>query len=598
MNATLELSAESRTTLRRRAEELHFQSFDGEELFYRAWLPPQERATRAVLLFHRGHEHSGRWQGLVDALSTRADFEDVAIFAHDARGHGRSPGERGWAPDLGTFVKDADAFARHVSREHDIPLQDTAVVAHSVGAVIAAAWVHDYAPPIRAMVLATPALAVKLYVPLALPSLRALNAVRKKSFIKSYVKPRMLTADAEQAAAYKADPLISGQIATNILLDLHDASKRLVADAGAIDTPALLFAAGNDWVVKNSAIRKFHNRLGSSQKELVTLDRFKHAVFHEADRRNVFDRTGEFLSKHFARPAERSIEVVHAYTRREFERLSRPAPAYCPIGLAYRSNRLFMKTIGRLSHGMRLGWRTGFDSGQSLDYVYRNRPAGTTPLGKLIDWFYLNSIGWRGIRQRKEHLNRLLRRAVGEQLGRGRKVHVVDVAAGPGRYVLDLLSEFRGQSSALSATLRDRSAAALDEGRALGRSLRLANAAYESGDAFSEDELSALSPRPTVAIVSGLYELFEDNALIERSLAGLSRALAAGDYLIYTNQPWHPQVEFIARVLDNRDGRRWVMRRRTQREMDHLVSRAGFEKLDMLVDQWGIFTVSLARRIP
>ncbi len=39
------------------------------------------------------------------------------------------------------------------------------------------------------------------------------------------------------------------------------------------------------------------------------------------------------------------------------------------------------------------------------------------------------------------------------------------------------------------------------------------------------------------------------------------------------------------------------MRRRTQREMDALVRAAGFEKVDMRIDQWGIFSVSLARRI-
>ena len=39
------------------------------------------------------------------------------------------------------------------------------VLAHSVGAVIAAAWVHDYAPPIRGLILAAPAFRVKLYVP-------------------------------------------------------------------------------------------------------------------------------------------------------------------------------------------------------------------------------------------------------------------------------------------------------------------------------------------------------------------------------------------------------------------------------------------------
>ena len=39
------------------------------------------------------------------------------------------------------------------------------------------------------------------------------------------------------------------------------------------------------------------------------------------------------------------------------------------------------------------------------------------------------------------------------------------------------------------------------------------------------------------------------------------------------------------------------MRRRTQGEMDQLVERAGFRKVDQRIDEWGIFTVSLAVRV-
>jgi hypothetical protein len=84
---------------------------------------------------------------------------------------------------------------------------------------------------------------------------------------------------------------------------------------------------------------------------------------------------------------------------------------------------------------------------------------------------------------------------------------------------------------------------------------------------------------------------------VEQSLAGLAAAVEPGGYLLYTNQPWHPQIEMIARVLINREGRPWIMRRRTQLEMDTLVRRAGFEKVDMAIDRWGIFTVSIAKRM-
>jgi hypothetical protein len=101
-----------------------------------------------------------------------------------------------------------------------------------------------------------------------------------------------------------------------------------------------------------------------------------------------------------------------------------------------------------------------------------------------------------------------------------------------------------------------------------------------------------------VTVVSGLFELFPANAPVRESLRGLADVIEPGGYLIYTNQPYHPQLEFIARVLTNREGRAWIMRRRSQAEMDELVRAAGFTKLGMEIDPWGIFTVSTARRLP
>ena len=87
--------------------------------------------------------------------------------------------------------------------------------------------------------------------------------------------------------------------------------------------------------------------------------------------------------------------------------------------------------------------------------------------------------------------------------------------------------------------------------------------------------------------------------MVRRSLAGLAAAVPPGGYLIYTNQPWHPQLELIARAADqpSRQGQAWIMRRRTQAEMDQLVAAAGFRKLEQRIDEWGIFTVSLAERV-
>ena len=86
--------------------------------------------------------------------------------------------------------------------------------------------------------------------------------------------------------------------------------------------------------------------------------------------------------------------------------------------------------------------------------------------------------------------------------------------------------------------------------------------------------------------------------MVGASLKGLGRAVPEGGYLVYTGQPWHPQLELIARALtSHRGGEAWVMRRRVQAEMDQLVAAAGFRKIDQRIDKWGIFTVSLAQRV-
>ena len=563
--------------------EHSFTSWDETNLFYRAWLP-NHGVTRALLLFHRGHEHSGRWQETVESLG----LDDSAIFAWDARGHGRSPGQRGAAGRLLDVIKDVQSFVSHVSEQHGIATEDIIVLAHSLAAVTVAAWVHDYAPPIRAMILATPAFRVRLYVPCAVPALRTF----RPSFVKSYVKAGMLTHDRAEAARYNEDPLIFRQIAVNLLLDLHDTGRRLVSDAGAIYTPTLIISAGRDFVVSLKAQRQFFDRLSSPIKRMEILPEAFHSIFHEQRRGEVVELVRRFVRERFAESPARPT-LLHAdragYTHDEYQRLQNGR------SLKFVVAQTGLKTVGRLSHGVALGWQSGFDSGLSLDYVYRNKAGGRAILGRLIDRSYLNSIGWRGIRQRKTNLQRVLQQAIARLHDQGRLVRILDVAAGGGRYVLETMVSLR--RIPMTALLRDYRAENVRAARTLADEFGLTNVTVEQGDAFDPASLDAISPRPNVAIVSGLYELFAANDLVLYSLGGLAGIIEPGGYLIYTNQPWHPQVEFIAKVLRNHRGRPWVMRRRTTTEMDELVRVAGFEKVEMEVDQWGMFTVSLARKV-
>ncbi len=589
----------------RQALEKQFTTHDGTELFYRHWPATQQTAgtvDKAIVLFHRGHEHSGRLQHVVDEL----DRPDFACFAWDARGHGRSPGPRGDSPSFAASVKDMDAFIRHVSETYGIPMHNIVVIAQSVGAVLASTWAHDYAPQVRGLVLVAPAFKVKLYVPLARPALALWYKLKGNFFISSYVKAKFLTHDPERIASYDADPLITRDISARILLGLYDAAERVIADAQAIRLPVQVLVSDSDWVVHPGPQADFHRRVGSKVKEFHMLHGFFHDILGERERHLALNKVRGFIDRLFTSttmdllPDEDLLQAHKAgYTHDEEQRLKAPLPTLSPRNLNFCLTRLSMGTLGRLSDGVRLGLETGFDSGSTLDYVYRNQARGALGLGRLIDRGYLDAVGWRGIRVRKQHLGLAIASAARYLATADQPVHILDIAAGHGRYVLDALATLPKPPA--SILLRDYSPLNVDAGRVLISARGLANMArFEAGDAFDGAGLAALAakgPRPNLAIVSGLYELFPDNDLVSRSLAGLAQAVAAGGYLIYTGQPWHPQLEMIARTLtSHRDHQPWIMRRRTQAEMDALVAHAGFEKLEQWTDEWGIFTVSLARR--
>ncbi|CAM3335533.1 hypothetical protein SB6411_01884 [Klebsiella spallanzanii] len=425
-----------------------------------------------------------------------------------------------------------------------------------------------------------------------------MHKLRGLFFVNSYVKGKYLTHDPQRVASFNQDPLIARAIAVNILLDLYRTAERLVSDAAAITLPTLMLVSGADYVVHRKPQRDFYQRLRHPLKEMHVLPGFYHDTLGERDRALAFDKIRAFLDVLYAQPPQPfdySQEDRWSPGADSWRQLNGGPEPYSFDDFAYRGLRYVMRMLGTQSDGVRLGFTTGFDSGSTLDYVYRNQPQGSSWLGRNIDKNYLNSVGWRGIRQRKVHLQQLIQQAVAQLSAQGMPVRVVDIAAGHGRYVLDALE---AETTVSDILLRDYSELNVEKGQQMIAERDMsARARFEQGDAFNRAELAALEPKPTLGIVSGLYELFPENAPVRESLKGLAQAIPPGGVLIYTGQPWHPQLKTIAWSLtSHKDGKAWVMRVRTQGEMDALVREAGFEKCTQLIDEWGIFTVSMAVR--
>ncbi len=276
-----------------------------------------------------------------------------------------------------------------------------------------------------------------------------------------------------------------------------------------------------------------------------------------------------------------------------YEQLLRPLPIWNPKAWYYGLINLSLKTMGKLSKGIKIGFQYGFDSGVMLEYVYKNSPHGITPLGIFIDWFYLNSKGWQGIRCRSQLMKTTLRRVLQSYQQQNIPCHLFDVACGGGRYDLEVLQEF--PSEAIAATLRDYKLENVTKARQLASQLGVI-AQIEQADAFNDQDLDRVQPKPNVVIVSGLHEILPNDTLIRHHFQQLYRILNTSGTLIFTIQPQHPQLEMIARTLPAHTGLPWVMRVRSWKLIRQWAEEAGFNNFQVQMEPNGIFGVVTAQK--
>lgn len=502
------------------------QTPEGVSLPYRHWpasvsaLAPASRRS-AVALVHDGSARTTDLTMLVDAL----DLPGIDFFAFDARDAG-----------------DVQAVVDRIEAAHGVAAADLFLVGHGDAAVRLAIWAHDHAPRVRGFSLVAPTFEVRGRVPFA-------------------------RAGAQLARAWHGP-----------FADAHEvAVERTMEDAAAIVRPVQLLMAGADRTADAESQRRFFDRLGSAVKDLVELPGAPHDVFGVPDGAAAVSAVRGFVLAQF----DGSPTAVDAGTaiasRQAADSTATDGQAPPP------SPRMPARWRSRLSTGIRLGHESGFDAGSAIDHVYRNEPQGRGAIGRRMDARYLDTVEARALRERERHVRAFVHESMERLAERRRDVRILDIAAGPGRYLLDAVRSSPVRTGGV--LLRDTSEAEMRAGQAWIARFEMQDVArYEQADALDRLSLAGIFPRPTIAVASGLYERLGDDAVVRRSLAGVGDAVQDGGFLVYTAAPWHPRDEPS------------YGRRRTQYALDSLVEEAGFRKIAQRGDAWGLRTVSLAMR--
>ncbi|RZJ27817.1 MAG: methyltransferase, partial [Chryseobacterium sp.] len=167
-------------------------------------------------------------------------------------------------------------------------------------------------------------------------------------------------------------------------------------------------------------------------------------------------------------------------------------------------------------------------------------------------------------------------------------VKILDIAGGTGNYLFDIKAKYPDAEIVINEFVK----ANIEIGEKVIKEKKFSNIRFTNYDCFDPETYRKIDFQPNITIISGILELFGDNEMASQAIKGVIGISEKNASVIYTGQPWHPQLKMIAYVLNNHQNKDWIMRRRSQKELDRVMAFNQVSKENMLIDNFGIFTVS------
>jgi alpha-beta hydrolase superfamily lysophospholipase len=241
-------------------------------------------APRGVVLITHGYaEHCARYHEVAHVIVNAG----WAAFSYDVRGHGKSPGQRGYIDRFTTYL--ADFAAMHAAARDLVGASAPVVLlGHSHGSLITLRALADEQPPrAAAAIVSSPFLALRL----AIPAHRRLLASIASRLAPKLSQPNALrvedlTQDKAKQAERIADKLCFDVATARWFTEALAAQDYVFSHAGRIKVPTTWLVGHDDPIADPARSQAVAARItGARYHDLVGM---RHEVFNEIERGKVF----------------------------------------------------------------------------------------------------------------------------------------------------------------------------------------------------------------------------------------------------------------------------------------------------------------------
>lgn len=268
-----------------------FQGDAGMELYYQYWLPAgQPKAALAIV--HGVAEHSERYTNVVSNLLP----ENYAIFAYDQRGHGNSPGQRGYLDSWEQYRSDFKHFLGFVHEK--VPGLPVFVYGHSQGALIILDFMaHGTNTIAGSIVSGSPLVSDDAASPLLVAAAKVLSRVWPTFSLDSPINPAQLSCDARVVQKYQDDPAVFKILTARWGTEYLKTQDYVRENAERIDTPILILHGGEDSLCDPKGSQDLYNQVSAVDKTLKIYPSYYHEIHNEPGHITVLQDINQWITE-------------------------------------------------------------------------------------------------------------------------------------------------------------------------------------------------------------------------------------------------------------------------------------------------------------
>ncbi len=256
------------------------RTFDGLDLYYQSWCPAAARRSTVAIL-HGFGEHSGRYMNVVNCLVPAG----YAVYGFDLRGHGRSPGQRGYIGDWSEYREDTRAFVNILGdKEPGSPLF---LLGHSLGGLIALDYALRSPEGLRGIVASSPLLSQPGISPILVALSRGLSRVLPRFSLSTGLDASSLSRNPQVVDSYRQDPLVHSLGTPRLGTEITATQQWTLAHADEFKLPLLMILGSADRLAPPQAGREFFQRVTFADKEMCEYK----GAYHECHNDIIYEQT-------------------------------------------------------------------------------------------------------------------------------------------------------------------------------------------------------------------------------------------------------------------------------------------------------------------